>query len=143
MVDWLSNETMYNRRLGGAFFVFNGTNYEYKIRLSSTPRNSGENGLFKKDLDWKTNLIYSIFPILGPREKGLFTGGDPGYYREGFLQIQKSIDMALISHFNSSVNTIGLKFERFPFPPYTDDKFIAVIQGIQDCFPEFVILIIT
>lgn len=108
----------------------NGTNFEYKIRLSSSPRNSNETALFKKDLDWKTNLIYSLFPILGPRERNLITGGDPGYYREGFVQIQKAIDLALTSQFNASAASVNLKFKRFPFPPYTDDKFVAVIQGI-------------
>ena len=68
---------------------------------------------------------------MGPRERPLITGGDPGYYREGFLQIQKAIDLALISHFNSSVVSINLDFKRFPFPPYTDDKFVAVIQGMN------------
>jgi hypothetical protein len=36
-------------------------------------------------------MLYPIFPQLGPREKPFADGGDPGYYREGFLSIQKGI----------------------------------------------------
>ena len=45
--------------------------------------------------------------------------------------------MAIISHFNTSVKSIDLKFERFPFPPYKDDKFVAVVQAL---FPFIIIL---
>ena len=56
--------------------------------------------------------------------------------REGFLQIQKAIDMALIARYNSS-QLVAMKFERFPFPPYKDDKFVAVVQAL---FPFIIIL---
>lgn len=35
---------------------------------------------FKRDMDWKTQFIYWLFPILGPREKISIEGGDPGKY---------------------------------------------------------------
>lgn len=82
------------------------------------------------DTDWKTQFIYDLFPVLGPREKGSNDGGLPGYRREGFLAIQKSIDMALISEFDSSVSDIDIKLKRFPFPPYNDDQLIIVVQTL-------------
>jgi hypothetical protein len=30
------------------------------------------------DYDWKTNTIYSLFPVQGPRDKFGKEGGDPG-----------------------------------------------------------------
>ena len=139
MVSWLleiTNKT--NRRLGGVSFLNqNATNFEYKLRFSSSPRNSNETGLFKKDYDWKTNLLYSLFPVIGPREKGSVEGGDPGYYREGFLQLQKAIDLNLIKHFNPNFTDIEMVFKKFPYPPYNDDKFVAVVQAL---FPFIIIL---
>ena len=32
----------------------------------------------KMDYDWKTNIIYSLFPVQGPRDKFGIEGGDPG-----------------------------------------------------------------
>ncbi|CAF0888563.1 unnamed protein product [Brachionus calyciflorus] len=123
--------------LGGISFLDHSlTNFTYKIRLKYSPRHD-QNGLFKKDLDWKTQLLFSLFPILGPREKSDLEGGDPGYYREGFISIQKAVDFALISQFNDSVDSIDFQLKRFPYPPYNDDKFVAVIQAL---FPFIIML---
>ena len=62
-------------------------------------------------MDWKTNLIYPILPVLGPREKNNVEGGDPGYFREGFVQIQKAIDFALINFENNNLSTINLELK--------------------------------
>lgn len=90
-------------------------------------------------MDWKTKFIYTLFPILGPRERDHEEGGDPGYYREGFLAIQKAIDMALISEFDHSNLTkrLDIALKRFPFPPYNDDKFVIVITAL---FPFIIML---
>nr|QUF59428.1 ATP-binding cassette transporter Abca3-2 [Brachionus angularis] len=137
MVDYVTDPINSKFTLGGISFLNQSIdNFIYKIRLSYSPR-YGQKGLFKKDLDWKTNLLFSIFPILGPREKNEIEGGDPGYYREGFLSIQKAIDFALISQFNDTVDSIDLKLKKFPYPPYNDDKFVAVIQAI---FPFIIML---
>ncbi len=60
-----------------------------------------------------------------------------GYVREGFVQIQKAIDFAYIQSFNSSFNNISLELKRFPFPPYNDDKFVAIIAA----FLPFIIVL--
>ena len=78
MVDYLQNITYSKLALGGISFL-NHTieNFLYKIRMSYSPKYN-QGGLFKKDLDWKTQLLFSLFPILGPREKYDIAGGDPG-----------------------------------------------------------------
>lgn len=66
---------------------------------------------------------------MGPREKFSNDGGDPGYVREGFASIQKAIDFSLIEQLNTTVNDIDLQLQRFSFPPYNDDKFVAIIAA--------------
>nr|QNH67859.1 ATP-binding cassette transporter subfamily A member 3 X2 [Brachionus rotundiformis] len=137
MVKYLTNVNNTKNGLGGVSFLdYSLNNFTYKIRLSYSPRYN-QGGLFKRDLDWKTQFIYSLFPILGPREKNEVEGGDPGYYREGFISIQKAIDFALIYQFNDSVINDELRLKRFPYPPYNDDKFIAVVQAL---FPFIIML---
>jgi hypothetical protein len=57
--------------------------------------------------------------------------------------VQKAIDFALI---NASMNSswssqqlasIDLRLQRFSYPPYNDDKFVAVIQAL---FPFIIII---
>ena len=87
--------------------------------------------------NWKTNLIQTPFPQLGPREPNSTEGGEPGYFREGFIQVQKQIDFALISKFNQSVNAVSIQLQRFPYPPYNDDKFVVILGAL---FPFIIIL---
>lgn len=78
MVSYLQNITYSELALGGISFLnYTIENFLYKIRLSYSPKYN-QQGLFKKDLDWKTQLLFSLFPILGPREKKDKEGGDPG-----------------------------------------------------------------
>lgn len=139
MLDYLTDPLKSFNRLGGASFVnLDPKNLTYELRFSSSPRNSKQYGLFKTDLDWKTNLIYSLFPILGPRDKNAIEGGDPGYFREGFVVVQKAIDFALISVLsNRSIDNVDINLKRFPYPPYDDDKFVAIIQAL---FPFIIII---
>nr|UOU03313.1 ATP-binding cassette subfamily A3-2 [Brachionus rubens] len=131
-------DPLYSKNALGAISFLNDSvqNFTYEIRLSYSPRYN-QKGLFKKDLDWKTQLLFNLFPILGPREKNELEGGDPGYFREGFLPIQRAIDFALISQFNESIDSVDIQLKRFPFPPYNDDKFVAVVQAL---FPFIIML---
>lgn len=74
---------------------------------------------------------------LGPREKNSMEGGDPGYYREGFIAVQKAIDMALVSEYNKTLGAADISLKRFSYPPYDDDKFVAVIAAL---FPFIIML---
>jgi ATP-binding cassette subfamily A (ABC1) protein 3 len=138
MVNYLTNPLVYRTALGGASFInLDLKNFTYKLRFSYSPKNSDEPALFKKDNDWKTQFIFNLFPILGPRESGQTEGGDPGYYREGFLAIQKAIDILFISQFNPEVKSVNIFLKRFNYPPYNDDKFVVVISAL---FPLIIVL---
>jgi ATP-binding cassette subfamily A (ABC1) protein 3 len=60
-----------------------------------------------------------------------------GYFREGFLQIQQAIDLALISEFNPDIYDVELLLKRFPYPPYNNDRFVVVIIAL---FPFIIML---
>lgn len=40
--------------------------------------------------------MYPVFQVIGPREINNTFGGDPGYFREGFLALQHALDRAII-----------------------------------------------
>jgi len=52
---------------------------------------------------------------------------------EGFLALQQAVDSALIKCMlsaNATVNmrAVTMRLQRFPYPPYVNDKFVLVIQ---------------
>lgn len=122
---------------GASFLNANADSLTYKLRYSYSPRNSREKGSFKFDQDWKTQFLYFLFPVLGPRAKPDNDGGDPGYVREGFVQVQKAIDFAYIQQYNTNIDKVNVELKRFPFPPYNDDKFVSIIAA----FLPFIIVL--
>nr|UOU03312.1 ATP-binding cassette subfamily A3-1 [Brachionus rubens] len=138
-VEFANNLTLSNNQCLGvvSFLDTNPNNTVYKIRLSYSSRFNPGLSPFNRDKDWKTGLLYPFFPILGPREGKQKEGGSPGYFREGFLAIQKSIDFNLISEFDPSVNSIDLQLQRFPYPAFNNDPFVAIIQAL---FPFIIML---
>uniref|UniRef100_A0A1I7Z4B5 ABC transporter domain-containing protein n=1 Tax=Steinernema glaseri TaxID=37863 RepID=A0A1I7Z4B5_9BILA len=62
-------------------------------------------------------------PLLGPQERKQNDGGYPGYWREGFLTVQRAIDVAIqdraLNHTSGvSLDSEYLMLQRFPFPAY-------------------------
>ncbi len=39
-------------------------------------------GLFNGETGWRTNLIYPVFPLIGPRNRGNLSGGTPGQFNK-------------------------------------------------------------
>ncbi|KAK6165163.1 hypothetical protein SNE40_023607 [Patella caerulea] len=146
MVKFLifSNGTVdnYNLYIGGIVFEDSfkdgGENFTdaitLKIRLSATSRNSTkERNPFSGQSSWKTRSNFPVFQRVGPREKNYSCGGDPGYYREGFLSIQQATSRGIVEELSVSDNLEDFKdtiisLKRHPYPPYNDDNFVLVIQ---------------
>uniref|UniRef100_A0A4W3HEL0 ATP binding cassette subfamily A member 3 n=1 Tax=Callorhinchus milii TaxID=7868 RepID=A0A4W3HEL0_CALMI len=110
---------------------------KYHLRFKYLPRNapSTQQSQFNpnRDTGWRTQFLFPFLPLPGPREPYFKDGGTPGYYREGFLTLQHVVDRAIIKyHANSTsqrkLDSITVKLLRFPYPPYTRDLFIVVIQ---------------
>ncbi len=88
-MEHLENATLFQPSdiLAGIIFDFPNSqtlphNITYKIRLSSTPRNRNHTGqqeaFFQKDNGWKTQQMFPLLPMVGPRETNETWGGSPG-----------------------------------------------------------------
>jgi len=56
-----------------------------------------------------------------------------GYYYEGFLAIQRAVDLSVMSERvkNTSaapkLKNVDVQLKNFPYPPYLDDKFLGLL----------------
>ncbi|KAI5701732.1 hypothetical protein M8J76_005693 [Diaphorina citri] len=80
------------------------------------------------DDNWRTYLMFPLYQEFGPREKLSTAGGEPGYCKEGFLELQDAISKAYIEHFTTSVLPF-VQFQRFPYPPYLDDPILPALTA--------------
>ena len=64
-----------------------------------------------------------------------------GYYSEGFLAIQRAVDLSIIGELGgkSSAQIIDVELKKFPYPPYLDDDFSASDTSKQ--FVPFAVMI--
>ena len=56
-----------------------------------------------------------------------------GYYSEGFLAIQRAVDLSIMSELGGmssaqDIEDIGVELKSFPYPPYHNDNFIIIIE---------------
>uniref|UniRef100_A0A672NM31 ATP-binding cassette sub-family A member 3-like n=1 Tax=Sinocyclocheilus grahami TaxID=75366 RepID=A0A672NM31_SINGR len=110
----------------------------YHLRFTYSPRNAPahEKSEFNpnNDQDWHTLSLFPLIQLPGPREQHEPHGGTPGYYREGFLQVQHAVDQAIMKAYNSTAAAALLKraqvlLARFPYPAFIYDVFILAIQS--------------
>ncbi|XP_059204278.1 phospholipid-transporting ATPase ABCA3 [Centropristis striata] len=110
----------------------------YQLRFSFTPRNAPAKERSElnpnSDLDWHTLSLYPLFQLPGPREQYDKDGGTPGYFREGFLTVQHSVDRAIMRSYNKTsaaplLRQTRVVLSRFPYPPFIYDVFILAIQN--------------
>ncbi|KAL5250662.1 hypothetical protein ACHWQZ_G016406 [Mnemiopsis leidyi] len=133
--DMVDNLTSHNNNNGGSAspwlggIVFNTTdpkNIHYSIRLDAVPRLYNHSDPNVKD--WRTRWVYPVFEVIGPREINNSFGGDPGYYREGFLALQHAVDRAIIMDSTKSFPQ-PVVMKRMPYPKFELDGFIYVIEN--------------
>lgn len=74
MLDFLKLDYEY-KVFGVTILNESVNNFTYKLRFPYSPRNLERETDWS---DWKTNLLWPVFPTLGPRSKSQYTGGDPG-----------------------------------------------------------------
>ncbi|XP_056308561.1 phospholipid-transporting ATPase ABCA3-like, partial [Danio aesculapii] len=110
----------------------------YHLRFTYSPRNAPAREKSElnpnNDMDWHTLSLFPLFQMPGPREQHDPHGGTPGYYREGFLQVQYAVDRAIMMAYNSSAAKALFKqtqvlLSRFPYPAFIYDVFILAIQN--------------
>ncbi|XP_065652513.1 phospholipid-transporting ATPase ABCA3 isoform X3 [Hydra vulgaris] len=105
--------------------------FKYRLRFSSNPRKKMNiPGIIPQT--WYTEFVFPFsFQGLGPRAKNSLYGGPPDYFSEGFLSVQRAIDLAIIKSQNDSFNiqNLDISMRRFPYPKELLDPFVVVIQG--------------
>lgn len=110
----------------------------YHLRFSYSPRNAPAREKSElnpnNDMDWHTLSLFPLFQLPGPREQHDPRGGTPGYYREGFLQVQHAVDRAIMKAYNSTaasalLDQTHVRLSRFPYPAFIYDVFILAIQN--------------
>ncbi|KAM9724848.1 phospholipid-transporting ATPase ABCA3-like [Dama dama] len=97
----------------------------------------------EKNTPWFTELLFPIPPSSGPRNPVSPQGGNPAYYKDGFLLVQHALDKAIIVYHNGRAaemlfENVTIFVTRFPYPAYyKDDFFLSFIS----LFPLEVLLI--
>lgn len=135
LVNLQGNEKTF---LGGIAFntSLNSSNIIYKIRLSSRTDIKQNGGKEERQgfgtspsTTWNTQFTFPVLQVPGPRNKNASHGGPPFYFEAGFLAIQHAVDVAIIKHKgNIDILNTTLSVKRFPYPDYTHDNFVLVIQ---------------
>ncbi|GMR40476.1 hypothetical protein PMAYCL1PPCAC_10671 [Pristionchus mayeri] len=96
-------------------------NLTYKIRLANTKRNFQFMEVYTP---WDTTLEFATQFVSGPINGGTVDGGYPGYWEEGFITIQHSLNIVLREKFRGLKPQDALDTEnlimlgRTPFPAY-------------------------
>ncbi|CAJ0597121.1 unnamed protein product [Cylicocyclus nassatus] len=94
---------------------------QYTIRLSNTNRGSkGPMGI-ESYQPWNTKFVFAIQVDSGPINSEETDGGYPGYWKEGFMTVQKSINNAIYEILTGEhIPRLNLNFliGRFPYPAY-------------------------
>lgn len=77
-----------------------------------------------------TDFQFPIFVLPGPRFMNRTEGGNPGYYKEGFLTLQDGVSRVLTEFLSGkSTNDVDIEMRRFPYPTYADDKFLVALSA--------------
>lgn len=93
---------------------------KYSLRFSHTISGSRKS--------WRTENTYPNFQAVGPRvdEDGQCCKG----YSSHFVLVQYAVDMAIIQEQANLSQQIPLKLQQFPYPKYTENFFIATVEGL-------------
>ncbi|CAJ0580809.1 unnamed protein product, partial [Mesorhabditis spiculigera] len=103
-------------------------NLTYTIRLANTKRRQVRGFDDSSGMPWDTKQKFAVQYISGPINPKDIDGGDPGYWEEGFMSIQKAVDTAMLNYLDKRnitkvQNVTGWIGEqevgRYPFPEYT------------------------
>uniref|UniRef100_A0A8C6FWC1 ABC transporter domain-containing protein n=1 Tax=Moschus moschiferus TaxID=68415 RepID=A0A8C6FWC1_MOSMO len=97
----------------------------------------------EKNTPWFTELLFPLYPSLGPRNPSSPEGGRPEYYKDGFLLVQHALDKAIIVYHNGRAaemlfENVTIFVSRFPYPAYYKDLFFFSFLTI---FPLAILLI--
>lgn len=80
-------------------------------------------------LNWRTNLLFPLYQMAGPRHPNTTTGGYPaGYFEEKFITIQHYLSKAILENILMK-EVPEVQLQRFPYPPYIDDPLLIALSN--------------
>lgn len=105
---------------------------DMKIRFPSELRTPS--GILGGPTDWKTNLLYPIYQMRGPRFPDMNFDGFPSYQSEFFLAVMEFITLSLVSYQNNEnpymtyFSFPKIHMHRFPFYQWMEDPLLQALQ---------------
>ncbi|XP_075973498.1 phospholipid-transporting ATPase ABCA3-like isoform X2 [Anticarsia gemmatalis] len=112
-------------------------NISYALRFPERPR---LNSFYQRGgRNWRTDTIFPIFEMPGPRFPWSWEGGnDPGYVNEMFIALQHVISTELVSRLTGmDLQSFSVFIQRYPHPPYMQDLAVDLLKIM---FPMFIML---
>ncbi|XP_034655824.1 ATP-binding cassette sub-family A member 3 [Drosophila subobscura] len=110
--------------------------FNYRLRFPSELRTMY--GPFVET--WRTNNLFPIYDMSGPRNSNASDGGVPvGYIREGFLPLQHALTMSWLqlSTGRKEEELPKIHLQRFPYRSYIHDPLLSGLQQLL----SFIILL--
>ncbi|XP_063234389.1 phospholipid-transporting ATPase ABCA3-like [Bacillus rossius redtenbacheri] len=105
-------------------------NIKVKIRLPGESRVPLRTMTVSGVANWKTNILFPLFEVAGPRDKNVTEGSySPGYYQEGFLALQHAVSTSVAEQLSRGRPPPSIRLQRFPYPPYIDDPLLPALQA--------------
>ncbi|CAH4032669.1 unnamed protein product [Pieris brassicae] len=80
-------------------------------------------------LSWRTNLLFPLFPLPGPRApEDMYGGQTPGYSPEMFLAVQHAISQEIIKQKSGKPINTKIYLQRFPQNAYRKDDLLVAME---------------
>lgn len=125
--------------IGGIVFVGNFTSRDWTFRIRLKATKPGGRRYFRAE-NWRTEQMFPVFQIQGPRNRDSPCGENPDYYERGFLTLQFALTKSLVEILRPQTtffDQTSIVLQRHPYPPYNDDRMVMVLQNQ---FPFILIL---
>lgn len=107
---------------------------KYALRFPERPRMNSFFG--QGGRSWRTDNVFPMFEIPGPRFPFSWEGGnDPGYIMETFIAFQHMISTELISRSTGEdLSSFRFMISRYPHPAYIQDLAVEILQFLFSMF---------
>ncbi|XP_017768274.1 PREDICTED: ATP-binding cassette sub-family A member 3 [Nicrophorus vespilloides] len=119
-----------NNKIGIAFPDVKSVDAELPKKIEFTLRFPAETKSVNPIVieNWRTNLLFPVIQMAGPRDLNFPHTARPEYYSEGFLAIQNEVNRAILGYLGQDVDRQTLYMSRFPYPEYYSDMLLSVLQ---------------
>ncbi|VVD02003.1 unnamed protein product, partial [Leptidea sinapis] len=78
---------------------------------------------------WRTNLLFPLFPLPGPRDPAdMYGGKTPGYSPELFLAVQHAVSQEIIKEKSGQPINTQVYMQRFPQLAYREDNLLVAME---------------